>query len=117
MSDGTLRAMCLVTLLLQPEQELPNLLIVDEPELGLHPSSLSLVATLLKAASHYSQVVIATQSTRLVDEFDPEHVIVVDRAGAESQFRRLDPEKTEEWLEEYSLGEIWEKNVFGGGPH
>lgn len=109
--------MALTALLLQPADELPDLLVVDEPELGLHPSSLNVVASLIKMASHHAQVVVATQSGRLLDEFEPDQVIVVDRAESESQFRRLDAVKTEAWLEEYSLGEVWEKNVFGGGPY
>ncbi|HQU45415.1 MAG TPA: AAA family ATPase [Pirellulales bacterium] len=117
LSDGTLRFMALTALLLQPADELPDLIVVDEPELGLHPSSLNVVASLLKMASHSTQVVVATQSARLLDEFDPEQVIVVDREGTESTFRRLDAASTETWLEEYSLGEVWEKNVFGGGPY
>lgn len=117
LSDGTLRAMCLVSLLMQPENELPELIIVDEPELGLHPYALNMVAALFKKVSHYTQVLIGTQSSSFLDNFDPEDVVVVNREGKESQFTRPDPEKLEAWLDEYSLGEVWEKNVFGGGPH
>jgi predicted ATPase len=117
LSDGTLRAICLVTLLLQPDEELPGLIIVDEPELGLHPYALNIIASLFEKASHHSQVLISTQSSSFLDNFDPEDVIVVDREGKESIFRRPDPAALESWLEEYSLGEVWEKNVIGGGPH
>ncbi len=117
LSDGTLRAVCLVTLLLQPENELPKLIIVDEPELGLHPYALNVVAALFKKASHHTQVLISTQSSSFLDSFDPEDIVVVNRDGKESQFMRPDAEKLEAWLEEYSLGEVWEKNVIGGGPH
>lgn len=117
LSDGTLRVMCLIALLLQPEEELPKLIVVDEPELGLHPYALNLVASLLKAASHDAQIIITTQSSSFLDQFDPEDIIVVDREGKESVFRRPDPAALEAWLEEYSLGEVWEKNVIGGGPH
>lgn len=117
LSDGTLRAICLVTLLLQPTAELPELMIVDEPELGLHPYALSVIASLFKAAAQHTQVLISTQSSRFLDFFEPGNVIVVERVGQESQFGRLDPDKLESWLEEYSLGEVWEKNIFGGGPH
>jgi predicted ATPase len=117
LSDGTLRAMCLVTLLMQPENELPDLIIVDEPELGLHPYALNLIASLFKKASHHTQVLISTQSSSFLDNFDPEDVVVVSREGNESQFTRPDAEQIEKWLEEYSLGEVWEKNVIGGGPH
>lgn len=116
-SDGTLRAICLTTLLLQPEDELPNLIIVDEPEIGLHPYALNVVASLFSKASHHAQVLISTQSSSLLDNFDLEDVIVVNREGKESRFERPEPEKLEAWLDEYSLGEVWEKNVIGGGPH
>jgi len=117
LSDGTLRAICLITLLLQPVDELPMLIIVDEPELGLHPYALNVIAALFKKASHHTQVLISTQSTSFLDNFDAEDVIVVSREGKTSQFTRPDPEKLESWLDEYSLGEVWEKNVIGGGPH
>ncbi len=117
LSDGTLRAVCLITLLLQPENELPNLIIVDEPELGLHPYALNVIAALFKKAAHHTQVLISTQSSSFLDNFDPEDVIVVNREGKESQFVRPDSAKLEAWLDEYSLGEVWEKNVIGGGPH
>lgn len=116
-SDGTLRAICLITLLMQPEDELPGLIIVDEPEIGLHPYALNVVAALFGNASHHSRVLISTQSASFLDNFDPEDVIVVNREGRESQFERLNPSELEAWLEEYSLGEVWEKNVIGGGPH
>jgi predicted ATPase len=116
LSDGTLRAMSLITLLLQPEKELPSLVVIDEPELGLHPSAIVVIAALLKQASHHAQVIVATQSAIFLDEFDPEDVIVVDRENGRSSFTRQDPERLKSWLEEYSLGEIWQKNVIGGGP-
>ena len=117
LSDGTLRAICLVTLLMHPEDELPDLIIVDEPELGLHPYALNMVATLFKKASHHTQILISTQSSSFLDNFEPEDVVVVNREGKESKFVRPDGAKLEAWLEEYSLGEVWEKNVIGGGPH
>ena len=104
LSDGTMRAICLITLLLQPENELPPLIIVDEPELGLHPYALNLIASLFKKASHHAQVLISTQSSSFLDQFEPEDIIVVDREGKESVFRRPDPAALEAWLEEYSLG-------------
>ncbi len=117
LSDGTLRAICLVTLLLQPENELPDLVIVDEPELGLHPYALNIIAALFSKTSHHTQVLISTQSSTFLNNFDPDDVIVANRDGMVSQFKRLDSAKLEAWLEEYSLGEVWEKNVIGGGPH
>lgn len=116
-SDGTLRAICLVTLLLQPEDELPKLIVVDEPELGLHPYALNVLAALFSKASLHTQILISTQSSSFLDNFDPEDVIAVNREGKESQFKRLNPLELEPWLDEYSLGEVWEKNIAGGGPH
>jgi predicted ATPase len=115
-ADGMLRAMALVSLLLQPESDLPNVLILDEPELGLHPYAVSIVAGLLRSASIQVQVVLATQSVTLINHFEPEEVVVVDRRDRESTFRRLDAKSLGEWLEEYSLAELWEKNVLGGRP-
>jgi predicted ATPase len=118
LSDGTLRAICMVTLLLQPEGELPGLIIVDEPELGLHPYALNVVASLINKASHHAQVLVSTQSSALLDNFVAEDVVVVGRDEKQSStFARLDAEKLKTWLEDYSLGELWEKNVIQGGPH
>lgn len=117
LSDGTLRAMSLVTLLLQPVDDLPHLIIVDEPELGLHPAAKTIIAGLFKKASHHCQVIVATQSPELLDAFNVEDVVVVERDDKASSFRRLDESSLKEWLEEYSLGQLWEKNVLGGGPY
>lgn len=116
LSDGTLRAICLMTLLLQPKSRLPGLIIVDEPELGLHPYAINIIASLFKATALERQVLITTQSTAFLDCFDPVDVIVSDRRGHESQFARLNAEELSGWLEDYNLGEIWEKNIIGGGP-
>jgi predicted ATPase len=117
MSDGALRGIALVTLLLQPETSLPAVIVIDEPELGLHPYAIGVLASLVKKASHHCQVILATQSPALLDEFEPEDVVVVDRENKESTFRRLGPDQLDSWLDEYSFSEAWEKNVFGGGPH
>lgn len=114
--DGGLRAIALVTLLLQSTDNLPSLIVIDEPELGLHPNAICIIAALLKQASLHCQIIVATQSPTFLDEFDPEDVIVVDREEGKSLFTRQDPEKLREWLEEYSLGELWQKNSIGGGP-
>ena len=115
-SDGMLRVIALVTLLLQPEQSLPDVLILDEPELGLHPYAINIVGGLIGAVSTKTQVIVATQSMPLVDCFKPEEIVVVEREGRGSVFKRLDPAVLEGWLEDYSLSELWEKNVIGGGP-
>jgi len=117
LSDGTLRAICLVSLLLQPEENLPYLVVVDEPELGLHPFALNIIAALFQAASCNTQVLISTQSSTFLDSFDSEDLIIVNRDGEASIFERPNQEKLDSWLEDYSLGEVWEKNVIGGGPH
>jgi predicted ATPase len=117
LSDGTLRAMCLITLLLQPEDELPYLIVVDEPELGLHPYALNIVASLFRRAANHTQVLTSTQSSAFLDNFEPEDIVVVEREADGSTFNRLNAADLSAWLEEYSLGETWEKNVVGGGPH
>jgi predicted ATPase len=117
LSDGTLRAIALFTLLLQPEEDLPPLIVLDEPELGLHPSALSVLADLLKSAARHCQLLIATQSTALIDHFEAADVITVNLRDGCSTFERLDPERLKEWLEKYTLSELWERNVFGGGPY
>ncbi len=117
LSDGTLRAMALITVLLQPEEKLSGLIVIDEPELGLHPYALSTIIGLAKAATDYgSQVILATQSTTLLDHFEPEDIIVVEQNDGESSFKRLNSEELKDWLEDYSLSELWEKNVLGGIP-
>jgi predicted ATPase len=115
-SDGTLRAMALVALLMQPREELPSIIILDEPELGLHPRAISILAGLLQTAALSTQIIVATQSPVLLDHFEPEQVIVAEREGSESIFRRLDRFKLEAWLEEYTLSDLWDKNVLGGRP-
>jgi predicted ATPase len=116
LSDGTLRFMALATLLLQPEERLPELILIDEPELGLHPSAMELLGGMLRSAAALTQVIVATQSVRLVDEFDPEDIVVTERWEGATAFRRLDPGPLAGWLEDYSIGELWEKNVVGGRP-
>jgi len=114
LSDGTLRMMCLITLLMQPE--LPAVILMDEPELGLHPAALALLCGLVKKAARESQIILSTQSIDIVNQFSPEDIIVCDNAGEETAFRRLEGMDLSAWQNDYSLGELWEKNVFGGNP-
>lgn len=114
LSDGTLRFICIVVLLFQPK--LPSIIILDEPELGLHPFAINLLASLFESVSKKTQIIISTQSLPLMDNFEPEDIIVVDYIENASVFKRLDVEKLEDWLDEYSLGELWEKNLLGGRP-
>ncbi len=113
-SDGTIRFICLATALLQPKP--PATIVIDEPELGLHPFALGVLANMLRQASERAQIIVSTQSAQLLDAFDPEDVIVVDRVGGASVFQRLDGVSLKDWLEDYSLGQVWQKNVFKGGP-
>jgi predicted ATPase len=117
LSDGTLRAIALFTLLLQPEDDLPQMIVLDEPELGLHPAALAVLADLLKSAAERSQLLIATQSAMLIDHFDVDDVVTVNLRDGASTFERLDPDSLKHWLEEYTLSELWERNVIGGGPY
>lgn len=114
LSDGTLRFICLATVFLQPEEFQPETILVDEPELGLHPYAITVLASLIRTAS--KQVIVSTQSVELLNEFDASDVIIVDRLQGRSSLRRLDKQKLEQWLEDYNLGELWKKNVLGGRP-
>jgi len=111
-SDGTLRFISLATLLLQPSP--PDTIIIDEPELGLHPYAISVLASLIKAFSIDKQIIVSTQSVTLLDSFEPEEIIVVDKLKNHSVFKRLSSNELKDWIEDYSIGEIWEKNLIGG---
>ena len=116
LSDGTLRFVCLATLLNQPRQSMPTLIVIDEPELGLHPMAIRLLAEMLDAASEHTQILVATQSVTLLDNFPIDQIIVADHDGRGSLFRRLKVGDYQMWLENFSVGELWEKNVLGGRP-
>ena len=116
LSDGTLRFMSLATLLLQPADYMPSTILLDEPELGLHPYAIVVLADLLRSAATQAQVIISTQSVTLVNQFSPDDIIVVELIDGESIFKRLPQDEIETWLDDYGLGELWEKNVLGGRP-
>ncbi len=116
LSDGTLRFIALATLFLQPKSRRPSLILIDEPELGLHPYAIEILAALVKQASITNQVILSTQSSRLLDHFEPEDVLVANRVNGGTQLERPDPERLAKWLEDYSLGQLWEKNEIGGRP-
>ncbi len=114
LSDRTLRFMCLTTVLLQPEKLQPETILIDEPELGLHPYAIQTLAGLLRSTSQSKQIIVSTQSVQLLNEFEPEDVVVSDRTDGSTLLHRLEPEKLATWLEDYSLGELWQKNILGG---
>ena len=114
LSDGTLRYLRLATLLLQPKPA--STLIIDEPELGLHPYAIKLLASLLHEAAGRAQLIVSTQASLLVDELTPEQVIVVNHHDGETIFERQNSTKLHDWLKEYTLGQLWEKNELGGVP-
>lgn len=114
LSDGSLRFICLATLLLQPEP--PRLILLDEPELGLHPAAITVLAAMMSAAASRIQIIAATQSVTLINQFTPEQVWAVEREDGQSVFKQLASEDMSAWSDEYSLGELWEKNIIGARP-
>ncbi len=114
LSDGTIRFICLATLLLQPN--LPTIILLDEPELGLHPFALQILASLFRVAGNKTQIIASTQSPTFADFFDIEDIIVVDTKENATVFKRLNSDEYGEWLDEYSVGEMWQKNLIGGVP-
>jgi predicted ATPase len=115
LSDGTLRFIALATLLLQPEP--PEVIIIDEPELGLHPFAIAKLAGMMKSVSDKAQLIVATQSPGLISHFSPEDIIVADRDDEEAQsvFKRLNSKSLKQWINDYSLGDMWERNIFNSG--
>jgi len=116
LSDGSLRIMALITLLLLPPEKLPNVIIIDEPELGLHPAAEQVIAGLIKYASRNCQIIISTQSSTFIDHFGADDIIVVENEHGESSFKRQSSEELAKWLERYTLSQIWSKNLIGGRP-
>lgn len=114
LSDGSIRFICLVTALLQPDA--PSTIIIDEPELGLHPYAITLLGSLLRSASKRMQVIVSTQSVPLVNEFSIDDLIIVEREQGTTVFKRYQEKEFKDWLDEYSVGELWEKNILGGRP-
>jgi len=116
LSDGSLRFMVLATLFLQPPELRPLTILVDEPELGLHPYAISLLASLARQASVETQVIMSTQSPLLLDYLEPEDILVTERHEGASRLVRLETARLASWLEDYSLGQLWEKNELGARP-
>ena len=116
-SDGSLRFFALVTLLNLPNEMLPDVLLLDEPELGLHPVAIALVGNMIKALAQDAQVIVATQSPLLVDVFELDEIVVLDLDDDRSVVRRLDAETYRAWLDDsFTPGELWQKNLLGGRP-
>lgn len=114
LSDGTLRFICLATLFLQKRP--PRTIFLDEPELGLHPYAINILSEMMKSVLKKTQIIVSTQSVTFVNQFDLEDVVVVDLDNEESKFKRLTTNDMKEWLDEYGLGDLWEKNLLGGRP-
>ena len=116
LSDGTARFICMAVLFLQPEWCRPKTIVLDEPELGLHPAALDVLAELVKTTAKNNQVICSTQSVAFANHFAPEDFIVVDQAQGASTFKRPNGKELDHWLENYGMGDIWSKNLIGGRP-
>ena len=116
-SDGSLRLFALVTLLNLPPDMMPDIVLLDEPELGLHPAAISIIGGMISSLSVERQVIVATQSPLLVDAFNLDQIFVLDMVEGQTQCRKLDSDSYQVWLEDgYTPGELWRKNLFGGRP-
>ncbi len=113
LSDGSIRFICLATALLQPHP--PSAIVIDEPELGLHPEAIRILGELIEDCAKRTQIIVATQSPLLLDQFSIEDIVVVNRREGQSTFERLQHSDFNKWLEDYSVGELWSKNVIQGG--
>ena len=115
-SDGSLRLFALVTLLNMSPEMLPDVVLLDEPELGLHPAGISLIGGMIRSLATRKQVIIATQSPRLVDAFELAQTFILELREGRTEVRRYAPDEYRHWLDEYATGELWEKNLLGGRP-
>lgn len=113
-SDGTLRFICLTTLLLQPV--LPSMILLDEPELGLHPYAMQLLAGMMRSVAHKTQIITSSQSVTFANQFEWQDLIIVEEQNNATQFKLLDEEQIKTWLDDYRIGDLWEKNLIGGTP-
>lgn len=116
LSDGTLRFICLAVLLLQPKELMSDLILIDEPELGLHPYAIEKLVGLIRRLDNEKQFLISTQSVEFLNYFSADEIVVVEYKDNQSKLERLDNEKLKIWLDDYSLGEIWNSNIIGGRP-
>ena len=116
LSDGTARFICIATLFLQPFSLRPKTIVLDEPQLGLHPAALEVLGDIIKFTSKTSQVICSTQSVTLANLFEAADFIVVDQFSGKSMSRRVNENEINEWLSEYKMGDVWNKNLIGGRP-
>ncbi len=114
LSDGTLKLLCLIAILKSPDP--PPLICMDEPEVGLHPDWVKLVAELLQSASSRTQVIVASHSPQLVSKLDPNEIVVVEKEQGETCVQRLSEEELEKWMQQYQIGDLWLAGHFGGRP-
>ena len=115
-SDGSLRFMALATLLNLPHELMPDVILLDEPELGLHPAAITLVADMIRVLSEQRQVILATQSPLLVDCFELDEMLVLELHDDATVFRQLDSDQYTQWLDDFTTGELWQQNLLGGRP-
>lgn len=115
-SDGSLRFFALVTLLNLPGEMLPDVVLLDEPELGLHPKAIALIGEMIRALASRRQVIAATQSPLLVDAFGLDEVFVLEAREGRTKLHPPDADRLRSWLDEFSVGELWQKNLLGGRP-
>jgi len=116
LSDGSLRIMAMIALLLLPPERLPDVIILDEPELGLHPAAEQVISGLIRNASRHCQVILSTQSASFIDHFAADDILTVENQGGASVFTRQSHENLKNWLERYTLSDICNKNLIGGRP-
>lgn len=114
LSDGTLKLLCLVAILKNPVP--PPLICIDEPEVGLHPDWIELVAELMQSAAARTQLIVATHSPQIVAKLDPEQVIVTEKHDGETHLTRLNGKELEKWLDEFNLSDLWLAGHIGGRP-
>lgn len=115
-SDGSLRCFLLITLLNLPDEMLPSVILLDEPELGLHPAAISLISHMVKSLASRRQVIVATQSPYFVDAFSFDEIIMLSLREGRTVANGINSRNFNHWLEDYSTGELWWKGVLGGYP-
>ena len=115
-SDGSLRFFALATLLNLPGEMLPGVLVLDEPELGLHPKAIALIGDMIGVMAESRQIILATQSPLLVDAFELDQVFVLEMRDGRTELTSPDSVQLQTWLNEFSVGEMWQKNLLGGRP-